>query len=404
MNKWFGNMFGRRPVSAKTPKAGAPSSPGGKVSFRTFRKNRLALYALRFIYFLIGVALLADLLANEKPIVASREGRTYWPIFRSYAVNLGWAQWPEAIRNVDWHKTPFEWALRPPIPYSPTNMDPNNTHSVSPFATQDVKNLYWRHWLGTDELGHDILAAMIHGTRISLLVGLVSMGIAGLIGVFLGACAGYYGDHRLKTTVAGVILNLLGIFLAYFYAFEVRQYTLASAAEASIPRFLWELVVSFLIALGIMTTGNLIAKLFRKIPLLGKKVPVPVDILVMRTIEVLLSIPTLFLILALVATVEQPSLLLIMAVIGFTQWTEIARLMRGELLRVRSLEYIEAARSLGGEAYHFAPRLAQRFLSSPNCDRFRHRRFDPDRGVPLLPRPEPGGHDHLGRPSRPGPG
>ena len=49
------------------------------------------------------------------------------------------------------------------------------------------------HLLGTDDLGRSVLARMLYGARISLLVGFVAVGIATLIGIVLGAVAGYYG-------------------------------------------------------------------------------------------------------------------------------------------------------------------------------------------------------------------
>jgi peptide/nickel transport system permease protein len=71
-----------------------------------------------------------------------------------------------------------------------------------------------------------------------------------------------------------------------------------------------------------------------------------VDALLMRLVDVLLCIPTFFLILMVVAFVG-PSILNIMVIIGLTSWTDVARLVRGEILSLKSREYILAARVLG---------------------------------------------------------
>jgi peptide/nickel transport system permease protein len=49
------------------------------------------------------------------------------------------------------------------------------------------------HWLGTDDLGRDVLTRILYGARISLMVGFVAVGIATLIGIVIGALAGFYG-------------------------------------------------------------------------------------------------------------------------------------------------------------------------------------------------------------------
>ncbi|MGL4999143.1 MAG: nickel transporter permease [Cetobacterium sp.] len=65
------------------------------------------------------------------------------------------------------------------------------------------------HWLGTDEFGRDIFARLIHGARVSLKVGMLAVGIAIIIGGFLGSLAGYYGGK-----LDNVIMRIMDIFLA----------------------------------------------------------------------------------------------------------------------------------------------------------------------------------------------
>lgn len=71
-----------------------------------------------------------------------------------------------------------------------------------------------------------------------------------------------------------------------------------------------------------------------------------VDSVVMRFVDVMLAIPTFFLVLAVIAFLE-PNIVNVMAVIGLTSWMGVTRLVRGELLSLREREYVLAAQALG---------------------------------------------------------
>ncbi len=72
-----------------------------------------------------------------------------------------------------------------------------------------------------------------------------------------------------------------------------------------------------------------------------------VDLAIQRLIEITMSVPTFFVILTVLAFLEKPSIFHIMLVIGLVRWTGVARLMRGEFLRLRNLDFVTAAEALG---------------------------------------------------------
>lgn len=314
---------------------------------RQFKKNRVAVWSLRMMYVIVFIGLFADFLANDKPFFCRINGNSYFPIFKSYGVNLGLTKYPSELSNVNWQDVKYDFVVRTPIPYSPQNLDLKNKDYKSPFDEQDVESSRWRHYLGTDNLGRDVMAGMIHGTRTAMLVGIISMSITVLIGIFFGALAGYYGDKGLQMSRARFWLSILGLLLGVYYAFGVRSYYLSKALNAGLGGFFIQLILSLLILIGIFAFFNLLATVLKKIPFLAKKVNVPVDIMVSRLIEVKVSIPTLLLILSIVAVMSRPSILMVMVIIGITGWTSIAKYTRAELLKVRSLEFIQAAQSLG---------------------------------------------------------
>ena len=224
--------------------------------WRRFKHNPIALAGFYVVCLLVFMALFADFIANDKPYYLNYKGKSYFPILRSYLVGANLGQWPAELLNVDFKKLEGAKALYPVIPYRPSNIN-----LLEPLEPPSAK-----HAFGTDKLGRDVAAGMIHGSRISLSIGFVAVGIALLIGVVLGAIAGYFGS--------------------------------------------W------------------------------------IDLVISRIFEIMLSIPTFFLLIT-IAALLPPSLYLTMLIIGATSWVGMARFTRNEFLRIRNLDYVTAAVALG---------------------------------------------------------
>jgi len=122
------------------------------------------------------------------------------------------------------------------------------------------------HLLGLDELGRDILARLLAGTRISLLVGLAVVSVSSSVGMLLGSIAGYFGGR--------------------------------------------------------------------------------IDDLISRVIDVLMAFPGILLAIALVAVLG-PSLTNVVLALSLIGWVGYARLVRGQALRAREFDFVQAARALG---------------------------------------------------------
>lgn len=198
------------------------------------------------------------------------------------------------------------------------------------------------HWLGTDERGRDVAAALVAGARSAVLTGVTAMAMAMSIGLVLGALAGFWGDDRLRVRRGRWWLTLMGLLPAWFFAFTARQYVLAEGG-------LTEWLKSAAIFAGIVLLFNVLGRMLCRIPWFGKRVTIPADLIIMRLAEVVNSIPGLIFIFVMAALLpkEDQSMWVMIALIGVISWTGAARFIRADLLRVRELDYVTAARGLG---------------------------------------------------------
>jgi peptide/nickel transport system permease protein len=242
-------------------------------TWRQYRRHRLSLLALAYVVLMALVALFSPAIAGTKPIVCKYKGHIYFPAFGYF--NMRWEnpifrtdRFRDVYRDNLKSKDPDSWAIWPLVYQDPRRRVRAGEWPDQPAnPAQDFGRPSRYNWFGTNRAGVDVFAQMVHGTRTALLVGFVSMGIAGAIGIVVGALAGYLGG--------------------------------------------W------------------------------------VDMLLSRVIEVVMCIPSLVLILALLAVLERPTIWHLMAVLGITNWTGIARLTRGEFIRLREADFVTAARALG---------------------------------------------------------
>ncbi len=282
----------------------------GEMVGREFVKNKLNVVCLIFIVFLFILAVFAPFLANDKPFMIRIDGKLHFPISKAlqsndYCVFLAAVVGLVQLLLIRWNRRHIDPSLRGTVLWRqisvsslviligvilififvPRRLDATDykvmitsgkaTDAIfAPipygYARTDLKVREQppsvEHWLGTDDVGSDVLCRLIHGSRISLSVGFVAVGISGVIGIFIGAILGYFG---------------------------------------------------------------------------GK-----VDFVGMRVVEIMMAIPTFFLIITIVAFFPR-SLLNIMVIIGITSWTGEARFIRAEFFKLRKQDFVQAAVSLG---------------------------------------------------------
>lgn len=204
---------------------------------------------------LIGLG--ADLLASDLPLAVRVEGRTHW---------LACLTRPSALRGqsqVSLARS-AEWMVRTPIHFGPLQTIASTGEdrpTPLPWPPDEV------HWLGTDVLGRDVAARLVHGTRVSLLVGFLTMLIAVGVGLLIGGVSGYAGGLT--------------------------------------------------------------------------------DVVLSRLLEVVQTFPLVFFLIALLSVLRTQSLWPLIVALGLTRWTEVARLVRAQVLSLQSREFVLAARALG---------------------------------------------------------
>ncbi len=184
--------------------------------------------------------------------------------------------------------------------------------------------------LGTDDLGRDVFARMLQGAWVSLTVGFVAVGIAVIVGIFMGGLAGYYGQGGICYDQILSLLLLLSGVIFFFLGWVKLGFGLFGVGIFS---FIW-----FLTARR--------AKHNHFMPGWLRKTAFSFDTLIMRMVDIMLCFPSFFLILTVVALLPA-SIYNIMIIIGLTSWMGTTRFVRAEFLSLREQDFVSAAKALG---------------------------------------------------------
>lgn len=270
----------------------APKRTRLEESWRLFRKNRLAIAGLVSFIIFFGVAISGLLLTSGKDPFLD----------------------PALVRLQD--------KLRPPLAQPMAQrLQPNQIPKLG------------RYIFGTDDLGRDVFARMLQGAWVSLTVGFVAVGIALVVGIFMGGIAGYYGQRHIRVyQLAAAAVMIAGLLLL-----------MADRMFAGAVLLICALVC-------------ILVSIHLKKSVVGKTKPawarfwylntISTDTLIMRFVDIMLCFPSFFLILTVVALLPA-SIYNIMIVIGLTSWMGATRFVRAEFLSLREQDFVAAARALG---------------------------------------------------------
>lgn len=278
--------------------------------------------AKKIVLGFILVALLHPFLANDVPLIAKNEQGIKFPVFQKIS--------NEAVVST----SKYQWKINPPIPYSAMSLDLKNGNYKSPFEKQNVDRWSARHWLGTDQLGRDTFAGLIHGTWIALLIGLFSALFSVVIGVVIGSLSGYFGNDKIKLNIVQCILIFIS---ATLLIYQISYgYVFGSPIDFLLEFLMLSITIALLLTLMKLTN-------YLKLPVFS----FPFDALVVRILEIFKSIPNLFLILAFLVIFKNPSIWNIILILAIIYWPISCRYTRAEVMSVRSEDFIKSAESLG---------------------------------------------------------
>lgn len=200
---------------------------------KRFKANRRGYWSLWIFLILFLTSLLAELIANDKPLLVYYKSRAYFPFLFQYTeTQFGGEFETEADYRDEYVRKLINqngWIINPPIPFSYSTI---NYDIPSPAPSPPTKV----NWLGTDDKGRDVVARLIYGFRISVLFGLILTVLSSIIGIAAGAIQGYYGGR----------IDILGQRFIEVWSGMPTLFLLIIMSSIVQPNFWWLLLITLI--------------------------------------------------------------------------------------------------------------------------------------------------------------
>ncbi|GGN01439.1 peptide ABC transporter permease [Thermus composti] len=340
----------------------ASSQSQFQIALRQFRKHPLAVWGLRILFVLYTVAAFAGFFSPYDP--------NYYELYPPKGYHP-----PTRIHFVDPEtgglSRPFVYATRrtlDPVSLQPKyEEDPSQGKFYIRFfvRTPDQPYTLFRVFrsdlrlfgvdppariflMGTDNFGRDLFSRLIYGAQVSLTIGILSALVSFVLGMVLGGIAGYYSGRPFTLSLPLRAWRGLGLLLGPL------SWALWGGLGLGALYLAWSYYrltgLGFFQVLAFLAAAWVGVRLVLTLPF--RPIRIDADDLVMRAVEIIAAIPTLFLLISLRAvfpTNVDPltTFYLVVGLLGFIGWGGLARVVRGIVLSVREMDYVQAARAMG---------------------------------------------------------
>ncbi|RJP80589.1 MAG: ABC transporter permease subunit [Desulfobacteraceae bacterium] len=161
---------------------------------RRFRSIRRGYYSLIIFTIMIGISLFAELLINNRALIVYYEGEVYFPTYGQmipgsfFGLDYEYETNYRQLRKGFQTENSGNWVVMPIVPYGKLETDfKEDTYPPFPPSFQE------KHYLGTDNVGRDIVARLVYGFRIAIAFSLILLLINYSIGISIGIAMGYWG-------------------------------------------------------------------------------------------------------------------------------------------------------------------------------------------------------------------